>query len=145
MYLFDTVNRLTNDKEIISGKSLIEICGSILEYYNGIKPDNKDHTVIFFDKSGKKIYEMYENSLKYAIHGEISESTNKIDSMMKTEASKFMTMIHSEIDIIEFSNQVRKGEAYWDDEYEEEDEADNEDDIEYEGGYDDMSEVNYNK
>ena len=63
MYLFDSVNKLTNEKEIINGKSLIEICGLMLEYYNGTKPDDKEYTVTFFDKSGKKMYEMYENSL----------------------------------------------------------------------------------
>jgi len=143
MYLFDSVNKLTNEKEIINGKSLIEICGSMLEYYNGTKPDDKEYTVVFFDKSGKKMYEMYENSLKYAIHGEIIESINTTDSMTKTEASKFMSMIHSDVDIVEFSNPVRAGEAYWDEEYEEDDE--DEKDIEYEMDDDNMSEVNCNK
>ena len=141
MYIFDSVNKLTNEKEIINGKSLIEICGYMLEYYNGTKPDNKEYTVIFFDKSGKEMYKMYENSLKYAIHGEINESTNTIDSMTKTEASKFMSMIHSDVDIIEFSNPVRSGDAYWDEEYVEDDE--DEKDIEYKT--DNTFEVNYNK
>jgi hypothetical protein len=141
MYVFESLNKLTNEKEFINGKSIIEICVSILGYYNGSKPEKKDFTVIFIDKKGKKMYEMYENSLKYAIFGEITESIDTIDSMIKNEAEKFMSMVHSEIDIIEFTNPVRAGEAYWDDEYDVEDVEDAEDAEDY----DDISECNYNK
>jgi len=147
MFIFDSVNKLTNENERIIGKSVIEICGSVLEYYNGTKPDNIDYTVLFSDKNGNKLCEISEDSLKYAIHGADYDSfIQAYETMLKEDAANFMSVIHSNIDIIQFNNPVRVGEAYFDSEYnEEDDEEEDEDEDEDEDEEDEKEEINYNK
>ena len=136
MFVFEAKNHITQETDSITGKSVIEICGEILNYFNGKQCVEGDYTVIFIDKNGKTLLEILESSLKYAVFG-INDGDSLIESkesIIKNEAGKFMSMIHSDIDIIEFTNPIRCGEVYWDADYfeEVEDKAEDEEDEEEE-------------
>jgi hypothetical protein len=125
MYVFETKNHVTQEIDSITGKSVIEICGLILNYSNGKEEVGDNYTVLFIDNKGNNVLQILEESIRYAIFGSTNNEVSPKDSILKNEAEKFMTIIHSGIDIIEFSNPVRYGEAYWDAEYVESD-SDNE-------------------
>ena len=116
MYVFESKNHRTLETDSIIGKSIIEICGSILNYTNGKEDNsNNDYTVSFIDKNGKVILEVLEDSINYSIF-DILEDKSK-EFIIKNEAIKFMEIIHTEVEIIEFTNPIRSGEVYWDVEY----------------------------
>ncbi len=125
MYVFESRNHITQETDSITGKSVIEICGLVLNYFNGKEEIGDNYTVLFIDNKGNQVLQILEESIRYAIFGSSDNEISSKDSIIKNEAEKFMTIIHSGIDIIDFSNPVRYGEAYWDAEYVESD-SDNE-------------------
>ena len=130
MFVYETINKLDDKHEIITGKTLVEICGNILEYYNGAL-DNKelDYTVTFMNSEGEIVLEITEKHIRFALHGANGEP---IISEMTDTSSNFWSMKHNEIEIIAFNNPCRFGEATWDSEYVEDDDDSNDGDDEHE-------------
>jgi hypothetical protein len=130
MFVYETINKLDDKHEIITGKTLIELCGSVLEYYNGALNNKQlDYTVTFMDSEGEIVLEITEKLLHFALHGANGEP---ITSDMSEASSNFWSMKHNEIEIIEFNNPCRFGEATWDSEYIEDDDDSNDGDDEHE-------------
>jgi hypothetical protein len=130
MFVYETINKLDEKHEIITAKTLIELCGSVLEYYNGAKDDKElDYTVTFMNSEGEIVLEITEKLLRFALHGANGES---IISEMSDASSEFWSMKHNEIEIIAFNNPCRFGEAAWDSEYVEDDDVSNDGDDEHE-------------
>ena len=130
MFVYETINKLDDKHEIITGKTLIELCGSVLEYYNGALDNKKmDYTVTFMNSEGEIVLEITEKLLRFALHGANGEH---IISEMSDASSDFWNMKHNEIEIIAFNNPCRFGEASWDSEYVEDDDDSNDGDDEHE-------------
>ena len=130
MFVYETINKLDDKHEIITGKTLIEICESVLEYYNGaLDNKNVDYTVTFMNSEGEIVLEITEKLLRFALHGANGESTTRY---MADASSDFWGMKHNEIEIIAFNNPCRFGEAAWDSEYTEDDDNSNDGDDEHE-------------
>jgi hypothetical protein len=130
MFVYETINKLDDKHEIITGKTLIEICGSVLEYYNGAL-DNKqlDYTVAFMNSEGEIVLEIAEKNIRFALHG---ANGGSITPELADASSEFWSMKHNEIEIIAFNNPCRFGEATWDSEYIEDDDDSNDGDDEHE-------------
>ena len=139
MFIYESTNYESLEKDSITGKNVIECCAKVLNYNNQkiIDIDDiKEYTVKFLDKEGSIMCEISENGLVFAINGEIDNETDKI----KDESQKFWELSHKNVISIEFSNPVRSGDAIWDEEYvEQEDASDDEDDES-----DDGEEINHN-
>ena len=126
MFVYETINALDDKHEIITGKTLIEICENVIEYDNGTKDDKiLDYTVTFMNFKGEIVLEIEEKYVYFALHGANGE---KVNHEMAEASSDFWSMKHNEIEIIGFNNPCRFGEATWDSEYIEDDDSNNSDD-----------------
>ena len=147
MYIFESKNHITHNIDSITAKSVIELSSIVLNYHNGKKEDDKEYFVIFFNKSGEIILEITEESLKYIIFNEEKSVSDKV----KDEIEKFISLNYDDVENIEFTNPIRKGDAYWDIDYTEEDdelegeEEDEEDEDEEDSDLDDDIQSNINQ
>jgi hypothetical protein len=152
MFVYQTYSPITGETNSITGKNVIELCASVLNYNNDIK-DNTDneYNVKFYDSNGNTIIDISEAGLYFAITGNsIKETDDNITDVMMNDSQKFWEMTHMNVKSIEFFNPIRMGEVEWDDTYEEsdsdeddhpEDQIEDEDDYEHEHD-DDVSNVN---
>jgi len=127
MFVYETINKLDEKHEIITAKTLIELCGSVLEYYNGAKDDKElDYTVTFMNSEGEIVIEITEKNLRFALHG--ANENEKVTDEMSDASSEFWNMKPNGIEIIAFNNPCRFGEATWDNEYTEDNDEESDDD-----------------
>lgn len=131
MFVFESKNTIDDKTDIITGKTLVEICENILEYHNGAyKKDANDDIVRFMSSSGELKLETSEINLKFILYGADEEIKQKVTIEMQEDSNIFWNMKHSEIEVVTFKNPSHNGEAVWDSEYLEEEYSDDEEDIE---------------
>ena len=143
MFIYENTNVLTEERYKITAPNLLEILGQVLEYYNGVTPNDKDYLVIMLDKNYKTVLEVSEAGIWYALSGEVNGyvSDDKLQTI-KDECGKFWHTKHSDIEVIEFYNPVRKGNAVWNEEGDEDEYEDEEDDQQEDDQQEDDQEVN---
>jgi hypothetical protein len=126
MFVYESTNYKTLEKDSITGKNVIEFCASMLNYNNLKDIDDTDdieYTVKFVDKDGNIMCEISEDGLTFALNGETDNETDKL----KEESQKFWELSHTKVYTIEFNNPCRLGDGIWDEEYEENNSEDEED------------------
>lgn len=129
MFVFETYDPVKNKTNFITGKNVIELCTTILNYKNKDieESSDTDHTVIFSDVDRNVIIEISESGLHFALTGSSnSELNNNITDEMKNDSEKFWEITHANVKLIEFTNPVRMGEADWNENYVEDYDSDDE-------------------
>jgi hypothetical protein len=128
MFVFESKNTIDDKTDIITGKTLVEICENILEYHNGaFKKDTNDDIVRFMNSTGELILDTNEVTLKFILYGTDDEVKQEITKEMTEDSTTFWNMKHSEIEVVTFKNPSHNGEAIWDSEYLEDEYSDDED------------------
>jgi hypothetical protein len=118
MFVYESTNYESLEKDSITGKNVIEFCAKVLSYNNmkDITPsENNIYTVKFVDINGNILAEISEDGLIYAINGDVNSETDEV----KEESQKFWELSHKNIISIEFNNPIHNGDGIWDEEYQE--------------------------
>ena len=116
MFIFESKNYQSLEKDSITGKNVIEFCAKVLDYNNQIDVNETDTTkynIKFIDIDGNIMCEISEDAVVFAITGEIDNETDAI----KEESTKFWELSHKKVISIEFNNPIHKGDGIWDNEY----------------------------
>jgi len=125
MFVFETTDYTQFKVVSITGKNVIEICASVIEFHNNSdKKSNKESLVKFITGDGSLLCEISENGLIYAISGDSGNETE--NQVINEESQKFWEMNHDDIISIEFANPIHNGDAIWDEDYKDEEEDDSE-------------------
>jgi len=128
MFVFESKNTIDDKTDIITGKTLVEICENVLEYHNGaFKKDTNDDIVRFMNSTGELILDTNEVTLKFILYGADDEAKQEVTKEMTEDSNTFWNMKHSEIEVVTFKNPSHNGEAIWDSEYLEDEYSDDED------------------
>ena len=131
MFVFESKNTIDDKTDIITGKTVVEICENVLEYHNGAyKKDTNDDIVRFMNFTGELILETTEVNLKYILYGADEEVKQEVTKEMTEDSNTFWSVRHTGIEVIIFKNPSHNGEAVWDSEYLEDEYSDDEEDIE---------------
>jgi CRISPR/Cas system-associated exonuclease Cas4 (RecB family) len=131
MFVFESKNTIDDKTDIITAKTLVEICENVLEYHNGAyKKDTNNDIVRFMNFTGELILETTEVNLKFILYGADDEVKQEVTKEMTEDSNTFWNMKHSEIEVVTFKNPSHNGEAVWDSEYLEDEHSDDEEDIE---------------